>query len=109
MTVRRDVFQAIADPTRREILNLLTQAPQNVNALAEKFEMSRQAVSLHVKILRECEVIEVRKAGRERYCELKAEKLSEIEAWLEPFRQLWEKRFDELDQLLEQVKKQDNE
>ena len=109
MKIRRDVFQAIADPTRREILNLLLHGSQNVNGLAEKFAISRQAVSLHVKVLKECEVVSIRKAGRERFCELKATKLAEVADWLQPFRQLWEARFNELDKLLEEVKKQQDE
>lgn len=100
MEYRRDVFQAIADPTRREILRMLIREPQNLSSLAENFKMSRQAVSLHVRILDECDVIEVRKQGRERYCELKPGSLSEIARWLEPFRKLWEDRLDQLDDLL---------
>jgi DNA-binding transcriptional ArsR family regulator len=101
--MRRDVFQAIADPTRRSILMSLTKETQNVNALAEKFDMTRQAVSLHVKILQQCGVITIRKEGRERFCNLNAEKLTEVDDWLEPFRKLWETRFDQLDDLLNQM------
>ena len=86
MDSRRDIFQAIADPTRRDILATLVEEPRNVNALAEKFSITRQGVSLHVKILEECDVISISKKGRERYCHIKPEKLLEIIEWLEPFK-----------------------
>ncbi len=98
--MRRDVFNAIADPTRRDILMSLTTQKQNVNALAERFDMTRQAVSLHVKYLQECGVITIQKEGRERICNLEEQKLTEVADWLEPFRQLWENRFSQLDSLL---------
>ncbi|MGQ8338890.1 ArsR/SmtB family transcription factor [Sunxiuqinia sp. A32] len=101
--MRRDVFQAISDPTRRDILMSLTKEKQNVNMLAEQFDMTRQAVSLHVKYLQECGVIAIEKQGRERYCKLEVQKLSEIADWLEPFRKLWETRFNQLDQLLNEL------
>ncbi|MEM1259622.1 MAG: metalloregulator ArsR/SmtB family transcription factor [Bacteroidota bacterium] len=101
--LKRDVFNAIADPTRRGILLSLSQEPQNVNALAEKFDMTRQAVSLHIKYLKECGVISITKEGRERHCQLKAEKLVEVVDWLAPFRQLWAKKFNQLDQLLTEL------
>ncbi|MDG3584185.1 ArsR/SmtB family transcription factor [Galbibacter pacificus] len=104
--MRRDVFNAIADPTRRSILMSLTSESQNVNALAEKFDMTRQAVSLHVKYLQECGVISIQKAGRERYCNLEIQKLHEVSDWLEPFRKLWEDRFDRMDSVLEKLKNQ---
>jgi DNA-binding transcriptional ArsR family regulator len=100
MEIRRDVFQGIADPTRRDILSMLTQQPQNVNALAERFSMTRQAVSLHVKILHECGLISINQQGRERICQLQAQKLSEVDRWLAPFRKTWEERFSRLDTLL---------
>lgn len=100
MDIRRDVFQGIADPTRRDILALLTKRPQNVNALAEQFSMTRQAVSLHVKILNECGLISVQQQGRERICQLQGHKLAEVDRWLEPFRKTWEERFSRLDRLL---------
>lgn len=98
--MRRDVFTALADPTRRSILMSLTNESQNVNALADKFDMTRQAVSLHVKYLQECGVITIKQKGRERYCNLETEKLSEVAEWLKPFKALWETRFNQLDQLL---------
>ena len=106
--MRRDVFQALADPTRRDILMSLTKEKRNVNTLAEQFDMTRQAVSLHVKYLQECGVIEIEKQGRERYCSLELKKLSEVADWLEPFRQLWEGRFRQLDILLEDLKSKSN-
>ncbi|MDN5212800.1 metalloregulator ArsR/SmtB family transcription factor [Fulvivirgaceae bacterium BMA12] len=102
--MRRDVFQAIADPTRRDILVSLTKESRNVNTLADQFDMTRQAVSLHVKYLQECGVIAIEKQGRERYCSLELNKLSEVSEWLEPFRQLWEGRFKQLDILLKDIK-----
>ncbi len=102
--MKRDVFQAIADPTRRDILMSLTQESRNVNSLADKFDMTRQAVSLHVKYLQECGVIAIEKKGRERYCSLELNKLSEVSDWMAPFRELWEGRFKRLDNLLDELK-----
>ncbi|XOV91787.1 MAG: ArsR/SmtB family transcription factor [Bacteroidota bacterium] len=102
--MRRDVYQAIADPTRRQILMSLTRERKKVNALAEQFDMTRQAVSLHVKFLQECGVISIEQEGRERYCNLEAQKLTEVADWLVPFKQLWEGRLDRLDNLLWEMK-----
>ena len=102
--LRRDVFQGIADPTRREILTLIVNEPMNLNAIAEQFEMSRPAISQHIKILEECQLIDITKKGRERYCEPKLEMLNTIGDWLAPFKALWESRFNELDNLLEELK-----
>lgn len=99
--MKRDVFNAIADPTRRSILISLTHEPQNVNALANKFDMTRQAVSLHIKYLQECEVITIKKEGRERHCQLEVETLAEVAHWLRPFRAMWTEKFDQLGQLLD--------
>ena len=101
--MRRDVFNAIADPTRRSILLSLSYESQNVNALADKFDMTRQAVSLHIKYLQECGVITVKKEGRERYCNLEPQKLTEIAAWLEPFRKMWTGKFNQLGNLLDEL------
>lgn len=101
--MRRDVFNAIADPTRRNILMSLTTESQNVNALAEQFDMTRQAVSLHIKYLQECGVIRIQKEGRERYCTLEAQKLAEVGDWLTPFRKMWTHKLDQLDDLLHQI------
>ncbi|NVJ48569.1 MAG: winged helix-turn-helix transcriptional regulator [Cytophagia bacterium] len=86
--MRRDVFQAIADPTRRQILMSLTRERKPVNALADQFEMTRQAVSFHLKFLQECGVISEEQEGRERFCQLEADKLSDVADWIEPFRKL---------------------
>ena len=101
--MKRDVFNAIADPTRRSILMSLTNESQNVNALADKFDMTRQAVSLHIKYLRECGVITIKKEGRERYCNLEVQKLIEVADWLAPFRKMWAEKFNQLDKLLEEL------
>ncbi len=104
--MRRDVFQAIADPTRREIINLIAHQTLNQNAIAEKFDMSRPAISQHMKVLIECGLVAVTKQGRERYCELKAEKLSEVAHWVEQYRRMWEDRHQRLDAVLEKLKKE---
>lgn len=101
--MRRDVFNAIADPTRRSILMSLSNEPQNVNALADKFDMTRQAVSLHIKYLQECGVITIRKEGRERHCKLEAEKLTEVADWLAPFKKMWTQKFNQLGKLLDEL------
>lgn len=97
---RRDVFQAIADPTRRAILGLLLAQAMTPNALADHFQTSRQAVSKHVSILAECGLVTHQTAGREIYYRLNTQKIKEVDAWLEPFRQLWADKFDQLDHLL---------
>ena len=102
MEARRDVFQAIADPTRREIIDLIARNPQNLNAIAGKFDMTRQAVSLHIKILTECGLINIRQQGRERYCEAKLEKLNEVHQWTEQYSQFWTHKLHALKNFLEQ-------
>ena len=106
MNVRRDVFQAIADPTRREIIHLLSQEALNVNALSENFDVSRQAISLHIKILQECGLVSIRSQGRERYCEAKLDQLHAVSVWVEQYRQHWEKRLDSLENYLAKLQKQ---
>jgi DNA-binding transcriptional ArsR family regulator len=106
--MNRDVFNAIADPTRRSILLSLTKEPYNVNALADKFDMTRQAVSLHIKYLQECGVISLKKSGRERICRLEAEKLTEVAEWLKPFRKMWTGKFNQLDKLLDELQSKPN-
>lgn len=101
--MRRDVFQAIADPTRREILNMVAHQPLNVNSVSGNFEVSRAAIYKHVKILSECGLIIVRQKGRERYCEARLEKLSEVSDWLEQYRKTWTTRLDSLEDLLDQI------
>ena len=108
MEIRRDVFQAIADPTRRQIISLVAQQPLNLNSIAEKFDVTRQAVSLHVKILEECGLIMIRQQGRERYCEAKLQQLNEVAVWVEQYKQFWEQKFDALENYLDTIQKQKN-
>jgi DNA-binding transcriptional ArsR family regulator len=98
--MRRDVFQAIADPTRRDIINLIAQQSLTPNSLAESFDVSRQAISKHIKILTECGIVVIHQKGRERYCYVQPQKLNEVEDWINEFRKLWEHRFDKLDTIL---------
>ena len=104
MQTRRDVFQAIADPTRREIINLVAAEALNLNAIADNFDISRPAISQHIKILTECGLIIIRKQGRERFCEARLQPLSEVADWVEPFRKQWARNFDRLDGLLDELK-----
>lgn len=101
--MRRDVFQAIADPTRREILHLLAHKPQNLNSVAGNFDVSRPAISKHIKLLTECGLITMRPQGRERYCEARLEKLNEVSHWVEQYRQFWNKKLDALENYLNQI------
>jgi DNA-binding transcriptional ArsR family regulator len=98
--MRRDIFQAIADPTRRAIITLIALQAMTPNALAEHFDMTRQAVSKHIKILTECQLVNQEQAGREIYYKLEANKMKEIDKWLEQFRKIWESRFNQLDKVL---------
>ncbi|XWN37221.1 MAG: metalloregulator ArsR/SmtB family transcription factor [Balneola sp.] len=107
--MKRDIFQAIADPTRRAILVLIATQALTPNALADQFDITRQAVSKHIKILNECELLEQEKVGREIYYELKIEKMKEVDQWLEQFRKIWENRFDQLDDLLTELKSKNDE
>ena len=109
MEIRRDVFQAIADPTRRAIIVLLTMGAMTPNALAEHFDTSRQAISKHLKILTECELLTQNQQGREIYYHLDIDKMKEVDQWIEQFRRIWESRFDQLDQLLINLTSKKNE
>lgn len=102
--MRRDVFQAIADPTRREIISLIANKTLNLNAIAESFDISRPAISQHIKILAECGIVVIDQKGRERYCYVQPQKIKEIDDWLAPFRKLWEQRFDRMDNILHEMK-----
>lgn len=104
METRRDVFQAIADPTRRAIILLLTIGAMTPNVIAEHFNSSRQAVSKHLQILTECEILTQEQQGREIHYNLNTDKMNEIENWLKQFKQLLGRRFDQLDTVLEQLK-----
>lgn len=101
--MRRDVFQAIADPTRREIINMVAAKPLNVNSVAENFDVSRTAIYKHIKILTECGLIVIKPQGRERFCEAKLDKLSQVSEWVEQYRKIWEARLDSLESYLEQL------
>ena len=104
METRRDVFQAIADPTRRTIIGLIAKQPVNVNTIAEQFDMSRQAISLHLKILAECGLLTMRQQGRERICEVKLENLNEVNEWISQYKQFWEAKLDSLETFLNNPK-----
>jgi DNA-binding transcriptional ArsR family regulator len=95
--MRRDTFQAIADPTRREILGMIAYQSLNVNSVAENFDVSRTAIYKHIKILTECGLIVMRQEGRERYCEAKLEKLNEVSVWIEQYRKFWAAKLDNLE------------
>lgn len=101
--MRRDVFQAIADPTRREIIGMVANQSLNLNAVADQFKISRPAISKHIKILTECGLIIIRKQGRERYCEAKFDKLNEVNEWVEQYRQFWEQKLDALEVYLKDL------
>ncbi len=106
MEARRDVFQAIADPTRREIIGLVAHQPMNLNSIAEQFDVSRQAISLHIKILSECGLLVVKQQGRERYCEVKLGPLREVQSWVEQYQEFIEARMDKLGSLLSDMKQE---
>jgi DNA-binding transcriptional ArsR family regulator len=98
--MRRDVFQASADPTRREIINLIAHKSLNLNSVAENFNVSRPAISKHIKILTECGLIVIKQQGRERYCEAKLEKLNVVSDWVEKYREFWTEKLDALEAYL---------
>ena len=104
--MRRDIFQAIADPTRRAIITLLALQAMTPNAIADNFHITRQAVSKHLRILTECELIKQEYKGREIYYQLEIDKMKEIDKWIEQFRKIWETRFNQLDKVLSTIKKQ---
>ena len=101
--MRRDVFQAIADPTRREIINLIAHKSLNLNSVAENFDVSRPAISKHIKILMECGLLVINQQGRERYCEAKLAKLNEVSDWVEQYRKFWNSKLDALENYLHQL------
>jgi len=107
--MRRDVFQAIADPTRRAILSLLALQAMTPNAIADHFDSTRQAVSKHIKVLSECELVKQEQSGREIYYHFNPQKMKEVDKWLEPFRVKWEDRFTQLDTILENIKNKNHE
>ena len=103
--MRRDVFQAIADPVRRDIIELLSKEEMTVNAVAEKFKVSRPAISKHLKILNECGIININQKGRERFCEIKPKTLIPAFMWIDQYRKLWEDRIDSFEEYLMQLQK----
>ena len=105
MDTRRDIFQAIADPTRRAIITLIAIHAMTPNAIAEHFDTSRQAVSKHLRILTECELVSQQQQGREIYYQLEVNKMKEIDKWLNQFRKIWESRFNQLDAVIATIKK----
>jgi DNA-binding transcriptional ArsR family regulator len=104
--MRRDVFQAIADPTRRAIIALIALQAMTPNAIADNFNMTRQAASKHLRILAECDLVKQEYQGREIYYSLEIDKMKEIDKWLEQYRKIWESRFNQLDKVLATIKKQ---
>jgi len=103
--MRRDIFQAIADPTRRAIISLIALQAMTPNAIAENFNTTRQAISKHLRILAECELVKQEQQGREIYYSLEIEKMKEIDQWLSQYREIWQTRFNQLDNLLATIKK----
>lgn len=101
--MRRDVFQAIADPTRRSILGLLAMQALSLNAIAENYNISRPAISKHIKILSECGLVSITDQGRERFCEARLEKLNEVNDWIAQYKQFWEHKFDALESYLHKL------
>jgi DNA-binding transcriptional ArsR family regulator len=105
MIARRDVYQAIADPTRRAIISMISREPHNVNSIAEQFDMTRQGISLHIKILTDCGLIVIKQQGRDRICEAQLDQLSEVSQWVDQYRKHWERKLDALETYLEKLKK----
>lgn len=105
--MRRDVYQAIADPTRRDIINLIAYRPMNLNSIADNFRMSRPAVSQHIKILAECGLVHIRQEGRERFCEATLQPLGEVSDWIERYRRHWVEQYDTLDDVLLRLQKEE--
>jgi DNA-binding transcriptional ArsR family regulator len=107
--VRRDVFQAIADPNRRQIIDLLARRPMTLNAIADKFHISRPAVSQHIKHLAECGIVEIEQKGRERYCKIKPQSLIPAFLWLEQYQKQWTERIDSFEKYVNKLKNKKNE
>lgn len=103
--MRRDVFQAIADPNRRAIINLLAHQNLTLNGVAENFNISRPAISKHIKILTECGLVTIKDEGRERICEAKLEKLNEVSDWVEQYKKFWNHKLDALEDYLDKIQK----
>src|SRR5436309_14318646 len=101
---RRDVFQAIADPTRRQIIELLAEKKMNLNAITDKFDISRPAISQHIKILRECGIIEIEQIGRERFCKIQPDNLKEAAEWIQQYTALWEQKINSFEKYVNKLK-----
>ncbi len=101
--MRRDVFQAIADPTRRAIIHMIAKENMNLNSVAERFDISRPAISKHIKILTECGLVTINVKGREHYCEAKLEKLNEVNEWVAQYKKFWDEKFDALEIYLKEL------
>ena len=106
--MRRDVFQAIADPTRREIINILAHQSLNLNSVAENFNVSRPAISKHIKILTECGLITIRQEGRDHYCDAQLGKLNEVSEWVEQYKKFWNEKLDALEIYLQKLQAKEN-
>jgi DNA-binding transcriptional ArsR family regulator len=106
MKARRDVYQAIADPTRRAIIQLIAAEPLDIKSLTERFDMSQQAISLHVKLLADCGLVQMEQRGRNRFCQPKLDKLAEVAEWAAKYRQHWESRLDNMEAYLGKLKKE---
>jgi DNA-binding transcriptional ArsR family regulator len=101
--MRRDVFQAIADPVRRDIISLLTKEPLSINAVADQFDISRPAISKHLKILKECKIIDIHQNGRQRICEIKPKSLLPVAEWMAQYQQFWEEKLDSFEVYLNEL------
>jgi len=106
MKARRDVYQAIADPTRRAIIGLIAAGPMDMNSITEKFDITQQAISLHVKILADCGLVKMKQQGRNRICEAKLAKLGEVDEWISQYRQHYERRLDAMEKYIQKLKKE---
>ncbi len=106
MKARRDVYQAIADPTRRAIIGMIAAEPMDIKSLTERFDMSQQAISLHVKLLADCGLVRMEQRGRNRYCRPKLDKLGEVADWVWQYRQHWEGKLDSLEAYLKKLKQE---
>lgn len=104
METRRDVFQAIADPTRREIIDLLAQQSMNLNAIAEHFDITRPAISNHIRILNECGIIVIEQVGRERFCKIQPDQLKQVSDWIGKYEDLWIQKIESFEKYLYQLK-----
>ena len=104
METRRDVFQAIADPTRRDIIDLLSKEPMNLNAISEHFDITRPAISNHIRILNECGIIVIEQIGRERFCRIQPDHLKQVSDWAGKYEKLWARKIDSFEKYIYQLK-----